>query len=438
VSPGRLPPLGLLAGLAVGFVLYRVIDLAFAGWLGDGRPDYQRWRAVSIGASFAVLGLFVAGAIELRRRTAGRARIGANLVVCGTLAMLAIAVLRQYASFEHDTDRDLHLWLGRLSITGRHMTVAGVIVAGWDHRPVRLLAAPLAVVSLLATPYDFYRDYVYGWLSGTGPVTWFVVDSVAEAAYVGLMAAAVWLGAPGPGPAGYDGTARALDRTASALYARLWIAVGSAFLVTSMFAGGGGEGLGKLFVVGVPLANALAGIVLVVGVFGAAQLAVARGIQLRFLAAGAALTWVIAIQSVQVYLRVRSVFGDDDGGVSSYDTELVPALPIAVPVVLAVGFLVVVDAVRAVGGLLAFDDLRTHAAAAAVTVVVTQVVIIGAGYWMATSRHMTEGMAIFALLVIIAAGIGTLVAVAKVCREAASGLRARTDLPTATVVNREP
>jgi hypothetical protein len=438
VSPSRQPPLGLVCGLAFAFVLYRIVDFAFAGLFGDDLPDYRLWRAVSIGGSFASLALLAAGALELRRRTTGRAQVGANLVLGGVFAMLATAVVRNYVILDGSMDPETQRWLSRFTITARHLTAAGFLVAGWHHRTVRLLAAPVAIVALVAAPYDFYSEYLWGWVSDAGRTAWLVVDFATEAAYTGLAIVVLWLGAPGPGPTGWDGAARALDRTAWALYARLWIAAISMLLVLVLFAGeGGSEGVGKLFVVGIPLANAVAGIVLIVGVLGAAQLTASRGVQLRFLAAGAAFTFVIAIQSVQVYLLVRGVFGDRDEA-SSFDRDLLQVLPMALPIVLAVGFLVLVDALRAVGGLLGFDDLRTHAAAAAVTVVVTQLAIVGAGYWMATSKTITRGTAIFAMLLIAGAAIGTLVAVARVCREAASGLRARTDLPTATVVTREP
>jgi len=448
-APPRVP-IALIGAIALMFITNLVIGLAFARIVGAREFQSEamtRWSLLDTGFDFAFLALALAGALDLVRRTSGQARTGARVVLAAVLVLAALAVLSQYINRiylqRHQSDpevyRQIWAWSSRIRTTAWLALVTGTLVAGWRVPIVRTLAAPLIVATLIATPYDFYASYIYG-LFGSGRYSHTIGSSVLHAVSNGLLIAVLWKGAPAiEADGGWSRAATALDRTAGALYARLWIAVSGALLVLVLFGsqGSGGDSIAKLWTVGIPLANAIAGLVLVSGLLGAAGLTAPRAPRLRLYGAGTALMVTVAISSLQVLFLMRVLLGDHD----DYDStgrELMQALPVLMPVIGLAGMVLLAAGLHGVAAALDSPQLKGQATASITTVVICQLVAIGIPYLLATARELTPGTALLGLLAAAAAAVIALVSLARLCRALATGLRARHELPTATLLARTP
>jgi hypothetical protein len=437
--PGSVPsrvPLALIAGLGFVCVTQILITLMFV-WMrsGEGRYDHVlRWQLLSLGCYFAFLGMAVTGATDLARRAIGGASVGARVVLTAVIAMLLISLSEQVllhiylrSTENYETGQTIWKWLNRAEALAWAALAVGIAVAGSRVRTVRLLAAPLIIATLLAHPFDFYPGFLGKLLdrsSTTGAVVSIVLDLIAA----GLAIVTLWLSPPEPElDGGWDRAASALDRTASSLYARLWIAVSGALLVMMLFGsrgGGGGEGLAKLWAVGIPLASAIAGIVMVTGIFGASGLTAPRAPRLRLLFAGAALTVTVAISSVQVFSLLDMVFGDrNDFGGSGM--ELAGAMPLLLPLIGTVGLAVLAWGLHGIADAVGSQQLQDQAGRTIAIVIVCNLVGIGLPYAIASSEQAEAGDVIFGLLLAAAASVITLLSLAKLCRNLAVALRAR-------------
>jgi hypothetical protein len=446
------PPWLLVAALALLTVGGFILGMVFARYLNGGDPiaDFQtmarRLRLLDDGLDVAVCALLLAGALDLRRRaTDARGSLGAKLVLGAVIAIAVVTVVRMsisrfdflFSSGSAGWQRELFLWTGRLWAAAWLTATAGFIVMGWGDRRTRLLAGPAIVASLLAQPFDLYATHIYT-LLGTG-YGYSIVGVTLDVAYIAVVTAILWRSAP---PVERDGGwhrgAAALDRAASALYARLWIAGIAVVMVLILFGsqGKGAGGLAKLWAVGVPLANAVTGLLLASGILGAAGMT-ARGVpRVRLAIAGTLMVALVAIGTIQVGCLMKLVFGTfDDDGYGYYDggdreelAAVAQALPVLLPVLLAITYAALAMGLHGLARAIARPNQMDEANKAIWIVIVTQALAIGIPYLLATSRNLTPGMAIMGMVVVLACAIASVLVLARLCRALAAEIRTASDL----------
>jgi hypothetical protein len=445
------PPWALIAGLALSAVAGIIVGVGYhvvftnRDSYDELGPQIARWSLLDIGFDAAVASLILVGGIELVRRSAGTARTGAKIIVGAAIALLVLKCVQQaintfyiplHDDMSIDTRRSIWEWTSRCYATTWLAIASGIAVTCWHRAPLRPFAIGLVVAMLLAVPYDFYAKYLYELLDSDGGRS--IVPTIVFGA-LGLTTAALSavllcrLRAPAETEPGWDRAARGLDRTASALYARLWIALSGALLVVMLFSsrGSGGESMAKLWLVGIPLANAIAGLVLVTGVFGAAGLAVAGAPRKALVASGAAMAFTLMVSSLQVALLVFVVVKENRDLDNAEDT--VQALPVLLPIVGGIALVLLGIGLSRLARLVGSPELQRRATGAITAVVISQLVVSIAPWVMQKSPPTSPGSMIFALLVIAGAAIVALLVLARTCRELATALRMRYELPVAQV-----
>ncbi len=315
--------------------------------------------------------------------------------------------------------------MGRLSATSWNLLALGALLAGWRERWVRRLALPLAAVSLLANPYDFYAGKLTGLFSGS--LAQSLVLSSLDALFVGLLLLVLHRGAPLVEAAGgWERASRALDRTARALSARLWISASSITLAMISFGSRDSEGLAKLWMVAVPLGAVAANLFVVSGVFGVGGLTVAEAPRRALHAAGALLMMGTILSAMQMFHLFHKW---PDGGV------VAKQLPLATPILSALALCVFAEALSRIAALLPWLEFAERAAASKRLVILSQLVLVGVQYSM-TSSPMREPSSYVGLLMITVGALSiTLVSQARLCRALAAEIRERNELPAAVVIS---
>jgi hypothetical protein len=451
LSEDGAPPWALIAGLALSALGGLIVSAGYHVVLSNRDsydelgPQLARWSLLDLGFDAAVASLILVGGIELTRRCAGTARTGARIIVGAAIALLVLKCVQQaintfyiplHDDMSIDTRQAIWSWTNRAFATTWLAIAAGVAVTCWHREPLRPWGIGLVVAMLLAVPYDFYAKYIYELFDtdggrSLGPTIVFGVLGLVTAGLATVLLCR--LRAPAEPEPGWDRAARGLDRTASALYARLWIAVSGALLVVMLFSsrGRGGEGMVKLWMVGIPLANAIAGLVLVTGVFGAAGLAVARAPRKALIASGAAMAFTLMVSSLQVAILVFVVVKENRDLDDAED--VVQALPVLLPVVGGIGLILLGVGLSRLAQLVGSPELQRRATGAIGAVAISQAVVSIAPWVMQKSPPRSPGSMIFALLVIAVAAIVALLVLARVCRQLATALRMRYELPVAQV-----
>jgi hypothetical protein len=120
---------------------------------------------------------------------------------------------------------------------------------------------------------------------------------------------------------------------------------------------------------------------------------------------------------------------------SSVGQATLTALPILLPAIGLAAMALLAAGLHGIAAALDSPQLKQRAAAAFGIVITCQVLAVAIPYGLANSRNITPGTALAAMLAAAAAAIVALVSLARLCRSLATGLRARDDLPTATVVS---
>lgn len=435
-SERRLPMvlgLALLAHLVANIAISLRLQLAFsvrASYGGDLHELFLRWNTLSAGLSAALLALAAAGAAELVRRTSDRSKQGARLLFGGLLALIAVSFYFYYAYYGMEASRSfdelegLHLWTRRLRATSWLLITAGALLVGWREPRVRRWAAPLLLAHLLAHPYDFYGRALYDlfeWRWALHLQSW-----LCSAAYVALLVAVLRFGAPlAEASGGWERAARALERAARALYARLWISAAGITLMLLSVGSRGSDGVAKLWMIGVPLGVALANLGTVSGVFSAAGLTEPGAPRRSLYLAGTLLmmaTFISALQMLQLFHSWPDL------------REVAEMLPLATPVIAALALCVLAQALAQLTALLPSLELEQQASTSRLTVILSQLAVVGVQYYLVSSPPRELSSLVLILGLSVSASIVTLMSQARLCRALAEQIRERNELPAATVI----
>lgn len=432
----RLPMwlgLALLAHLVSNIAVSLRLQLAFSGrsdYGGDLHGLIVRWNTLSAGLSAALLVLAAAGAAELVRRTSDRARQGARLLFGGLLALVALSLYYSHAHYRMQASRSfdeleaLLLWTRWLRATIWLLITAGALLVGWRERRVRRWVAPLVLAHLLAHPYDLYSKALYALFEGRWALH--LQSWSFDAVYVALLVVVLRLGAPlAEASGGWERAGRALDRAASALYARLWISVAGITLMLLSVGQSASEGFAKLWVLGVPLGVAVANLGAVSGVFGAAGLTEPGAPRRSLYLAGTLLvmaTFLSALQMLQLFHSWPDL------------REVAEMLPLATSVIAALALGVLAQALTRLAALLPSLELAQQASTSRLTVILSQLAVVGVQYYLVTSPPRGLASLVLILGLSASASIVTLMSQARLCRALAEQIRERNELPAATVV----
>ena len=418
--------------LFVAFAVFGALGLAtdLLGLVGDpyGSGAWAaRLQLIDAGLGLAYRVLLVMGAVELARRSTGRARLGAQLVLVAASVMLAVLVAHRVVPFvvkdDWETYRTVTDWLWRTTATCEIALAIGLVVAGWHVRTVRTLAVPLVLATIVAFPYRFIGELVYEAFQSGGFKTLLVARAVTAAAARILAAVLVWKAVPlvAAQTGGFARAARGFDHAAKSLFARLWLAAGGIMLFLSFALSDRPDPtLIKVFLYGLPIAVAVVGVWLGIGVVAAAQMNVSLGLRLRTLVAGAAILWTVGVQFWQVGAALQAVMGDHsfEGG-----REILEALTIAQPVIAAVALAMVGWSVYGLGQLSGNAELERSGTQAALMSLACNLGAVLLLYLARDAR--TANMAIVTMLMATALAIAALVSLARACRAAAAVCRAR-------------
>lgn len=396
----------------------------------DLRELFLRWNTLGAGLSAALLALAAAGAAELVRRTSDRSKQGARLVFGGLLALVVLSFYYYYAYYGMEASRSfdeleaLQLWTRRLRATSWLLITAGALLVGWREPRVRRWAAPLVLAHLLAHPYDVYGKVLYDLFEGRWAV--YLQSWSCDAAYVVLLVAVLRLGAPlAESSGGWERAARALDRAASALYARLWISAAGITLMLLSVGSRGSEGLAKLWMIGVPLGVAVANLGTVSGVFSAAGLTEPGAPRRSLYLAGTLLmmaTFISALQMFQLFHSWPDL------------REVAEMLPVATPAIAALALCVLAQALARLAALLPSLEMAQHASTSRLTVILSQLAVVGVQYYLVASPPSELSSLVLILGLAASASIVTLMSQARLCRVLAEQLHERNELPAAAVV----
>lgn len=433
-------PLALAAALVLQLVTSAIIslrmELLFNG--ADFSKGFQevllRWDRLGSALPVAWLALAIAGAFELSRRTSEQARRGARLILGALIAIFAARLAFHYLVYglRHGEDvtklqylDDLRTWLRQLRATCWLLASAGMLLCGWRVRGVRLLAAPLIITTLLATPYDFYARHLYGLL----PRSWiaaYIQTTLLDGLYLLLALLVLRRGAPLADPGGgWERAAAALDRAGSALYARLWISASSITLMLLALGSDPSEGLAKLWRLGVPFGVAVASLVLVSSVMSIAGLTAPRAPRATLYAAAVLLMTATFLSMAQIFIQLHNW---------PEVTDEARALPYLMPVIAALALVCLSWGLTNLSHLLPSRAVQAQAASSMTTVFLCQLTALGAQYYVSTVSDLTPVTSTLWILFVIAASVVALVSQARLCRALAEQLRERTELPPATLL----
>jgi hypothetical protein len=446
--PGRSPasgrpPLALVVGLAAGVLGTAGLMLWRLSFLDHGDLDQRmgRWaayRLLSFGLASAVLGFLLVGVLELRARATGWGRTGARVALIALLAQGGTLLLGRYifdfhmSGFTVSSTHYLTIvtwvrWSDALAALG---FVLGIGLTAWHLPRRRWLIAPLLLLQYISAPVFLDTP-----LAGT-------VDSAATGAAIhiglelgvsGLLLVLAWAAAPLPLPPAWNRAADAFDRVDRALVLRLWIAGIAVGLVLLLWSTPASAAVSRLWFVGVPLGNAVTGVLLAAAVLSASLHVPGGRARLALLVAGAGLLMVVSAGALQAAHLVQLLLQSDQD--RSGQVQAVSALPLALPVLAAAAHVALAAALVAVaraltGGASALTDAAVRGW---VAVVCTQLLVLAAPYGLTRDEPpSTSTMLLLLLLAAVAGLVGVLVLV-RVTRQVALAARGHGSLPTATL-----
>lgn len=438
-------PMALAGGLVL-WLLTSLVTAARFTTLGSGAGSGQsflvemwRWNLLQSAMPFACLTLAGAGALELCRRTSGPAQAGAKLAAGALFALLGMHAVHAYCAWtsamrpESTALYELWRWMLRGYSTAWLAFGAGLLVAGWRSHAVRWMTAPLLIATLLAHPFELYRNELYQLLGGDGSRAGSVLlRCLFDLVWVGMAIFTVALAAPRrDGSDGWPRVARALDRASNALYARLALSV-FASLLTLMVLLSRGQASATVQILGglwVPLGAALAVLVAMSGILGAAGLTV-PGAPRRLLYTAAALTVAVtALATTQAYILYRGGDRDDLRAMASSMPMLLPVLSFLAVSLLSLGLYRLAELTPSL-------PAREQAWRSRNTVLFGSAVALAAPFLARLSIPTTWHAHIFWTLVAAIASLLAQASLAQLCRVLASELRERGELPSATIVQR--
>lgn len=439
-------PMALAGGLLLWLLTSLVTAARFTTLASSGNVEHQsflaamwRWNLLQSAMPFACLALASAGALELCRRTSGVARGGAKLAAGALFALLGLHAVHAYCAWtsamrpESTALYELWRWMIIGYSTAWLLFGAGLLVAGWHLRAVRWMAAPLLCATLLAHPFELYRDELYQLFGGDGSRAGsMILRCLFDLLWVGAALFTVAVAAPRrDGSDSWPRVARALDRASNALYARLALSVFASLLTLMMLlsrdqVSATMRNLGGLWV---PLGSALAALIAMSGILGAAGLTVPGAPRRALYAAAALMVAVTALGTTQAYLLYRGGDQDDLRAMVSAMPMLPPVLSFLAVTLLSVGLYRLAELTPSL-------PAREQAWRSRNTVLFGSAIALAAPFLARLSIPTTWHAHIFWTLVAAIASLLAQASLAQLCRVLASELRERGELPSATIVQR--
>lgn len=402
-----------------------------------GHDDFlallSRWTYVVRALPFAALTLALAGGLELLRNTYGPARRGAQLVFGSTIAIL-VCTLGLEAFFriaEVWPESAVELtwiwsWLTNARSAAWLTLSLGFVLSDAPDRRLWRMAPFLLGLSLLAHPFSPYANALFAWL-GHQRADAYAFSAVLQSTYLVFAGIALRFVAPLPDAiGGWSRAARALARTGTATYARLWITGATVTLALLTFATDADLALAiaKLLRFGAPLGAAIASVAMVGGVLGAASLAV-PGAPRVHLTVAAALTMVLAvIDAAQLFHDFATFPEASSRGLSI--PVLLPSLHLVALVSLSLGL-------RRLSSLTLSLELSHRASSSTAVVIVSQCCALAASVYLDSATGLSVRAIVSLSLFSTIASLFSLLSLARLCHAVAEELGGNVELPAATL-----
>jgi hypothetical protein len=424
--PARVP-LAIVVGLAVGVIgdtanLVASID----------RTELEisaRLILATNACLFVAYALLAIGLFDLARRGRGRARALLTAAAIGMVLVVCWYIGRPLSEIAIGDDPETLDVIYRWGYFGTGLIAFAVVlvlvIAARKQRP--FVAATLALLAVLARPWTPYVGDVLSHLWGhptLHAVYWTVNGLMWTGGVLWLSACIAKHGLPET--ADPPAAASGLRLVATALHFRIVAALVIAFVSVGMIRS---AATAKVVAIGGPLVILATTAVAVLGCMRSARSAL-DGLPARRLAIGGALVlWWCALQLDQLMWLARAFARDTS--LYRVDLELAQAWSIAGPLIATAGFALVGSAISAFAARRADDALRESASVRTLLFVVLSAssVAIQSPVSKAESR---DG---FLLLMFVGAGagIGALVSLAGLARQAAGAIDTGPTLPPARV-----
>jgi hypothetical protein len=424
-----------------------VYPIAFATWLVslvvtfvqsfqgfEQRSD--RMGLVGIGAHFAGNALLVAGAFELSRRVAGRARQALRVAGWVSLAfILAAMVMRWTAAFlrgEHSLSTFYEVW-GNIAAALEVATVIALAVAAWSQRSLAIGGLAVCVVAIaanrIAGPLSNWLDWGRGGFYRVYALA-SLVDLAGTSALV--LGAARTAAAVSPEP---PRATRGLSRVAGALYMRVVaMCVGTGltvlFVVGMSHRGDSVESFLKLGVFSGAAVALLSQAWLSIGVIDAASAAVGELAPWSLGIAAALALWCTGVMNFQLPEMYATLYGK----YGSFGGDMAQALATALPLVATVSLAIVAATIGAFATRRSLEELRVHASGKGIGFVVLTLVGIAITGWGIPKAESLSSFVVMSLGA-IGAMLAASLLMARLCKLAASAVDSEPGLPTAKIVS---
>jgi hypothetical protein len=424
-----------------------VYPIAFATWLVslvvtfvqsfqgfEHRSD--RMGLVGIGAHFAANALLVAGAFELSRRLAGRARQALRVVGWLSLAfILAAMVVRWTATFlrgEHSLVTFYEVW-GYVAAGFEVAAGIALAVAAWKRQSLAIGGLVTCVLAIAASRMAGQLGHWLDWGQGGFYRVYALANLVNVAGTIALVLGAASTAAAAPPEPSL--ATRGFSRMAGALYMRVVaMCVGTGltvlFVVGSSHGDSAVESFLKLAVFSGAVIALLSQAWLSIGVIDAASAAVGELAQWSLGIAAALALWCTGVMNFQLPEMYATLYGSH----GSFGGEMAQALATALPLVATVSLAIVAATIGAFATRRSLEELRVHASGKGGGFVLLTLVGIAITGWGIPKAESLSSFVVMSLCA-IGAMLAASVLMARLCKLAAHAVDSEPGLPTAKLVS---
>jgi hypothetical protein len=427
-APGPSPHGGPVLPLVVAFAALLAAQLVRLAWLPSVRDIPARVHGEMLGGALAIAFavLAIAGGLELRRRARGGARLAAGAAAIAATGVLVAEMTGLFAyarGLGLDAGPDQERWRAVAVFAADARAIAmmtlacALAAAAWPARATRWLAAAFVVAVGVGMPLRWYA-------SALGSSTAARAVLAALPAVIGLVLAA-WHRPAAPDGVEPARVRAALERAAGAMAVLVVVAAAGVLVAVAVFVKKTTDPTGLAVVVALATLGAqavLARALLAIPAHGAARAALA-------LAAGA-LAAYLAFNLVHMVEVLRIFLASETVGTLSTDgrAALPSSLPLAVPAILALAWVLVAFGFRALAATLDRPGDRTERRAVvarvgrgAVNVLGCQAAILGVlGYLDHLSYHVTRNGALTGATVLAIIAIASLLQLGQMARALAT------------------
>jgi hypothetical protein len=428
----RIPPAFVM--VAVSQLAVVALRLGLLTAKEDSWLISTRFSLFTQGVSFAMTALLVAGALDLGRRTTGReataARVAAGVFIAGVVLDLAFPILMYLIGDHYGPTLELvfqidaYAWSAVMIGGFAALVIAG---GGWQRSPV-LASVALGAITLARLPPVLHTplrealgmaaaSYVFSlfWLTALGCTIALLAcnGDRAEPAEDGVLCE------------------RGLRRVSDTLWLRVIAAAVLTGLSMMVLAsrGTGGVKILQFAMIAGPAINTAAFMMVAFGAFAAARSGTRELSSSTLHAAGALSLWTAGAMLAQLPSLYRISRGD---GGDTYASEVVQTFSLAIPLVGAMGIVVLVTAVAGFARQRSLTDLRDQASSRGGAFAVLMAVSMLISTY-ALPKATTQGQFLALSFSTAIAGLVAIVMIAKLFSLAAAAVHQAPGLPTATL-----